>query len=69
MSQKMRILDFLKKHPVINDYICFNSLRITDLQHYIYELRNEGYIIKDEWVYCTTIEGEKRKYKNYWMEK
>ena len=50
-----------EKNEYINDYICFNELYITDLQHAIYELRKEGYLISDSWIYLPN----KKKYKNY----
>ena len=61
MTQKEEILAYMEKHDHINDMICFNELYITDLQHYIYELRKDGYLIKDEWVRLPN----KKKFKNY----
>ena len=60
-SQKLQVLEYLENHDFINDYICYNELYITDLQHYIYELRKEGYLIDDTWVHLPN----KKKYKNY----
>lgn len=60
-SQKLQVLEYLEKNEYINDYICFNELYITDLQHAIYELRKEGYLISDSWIYLQN----KKKYKNY----
>lgn len=60
-SQKLQVLEYLEKNEYINDYICFNELYITDLQHAIYELRKEGYLISDSWIYLPN----KKKYKNY----
>lgn len=60
-SQKLQVLEYLEKNEYINDYICYNELFITDLQHAIYELRKEGYLISDTWVHLPN----KKKYKNY----
>lgn len=60
-SQKEQVLAYLETHEYINDYICFTELYITDLQHAIYELRKEGYLISDTWVHLPN----KKKYKNY----
>ena len=64
-SQKEQILNYLETHEFINDYICFNELYITDLQHAIYELRKEGYLIGDTWIHTPN----KKKYKNYSLRK
>lgn len=61
MTQKEQILKYLQTHEFINDLICFNELYITDLQHYIYELRKEGYLISDTWIRLPN----KKKFKNY----
>lgn len=44
------------------------ELQIVDLQHAIYELRNEGYPIKDQWIRKTNKAGRKIKYKEYILE-
>lgn len=63
-TQKMIILEHLEKNEFINDLICFQKYTITDLQHYIYELRKEGYKISDKWVKLPN----RKKYKNYRLE-
>lgn len=64
-TQKVIILEHLEKYEFINDLICFEKYIITDLQHYIYELRKEGYRISDTWVKLPN----KKKYKNYRLER
>ena len=64
-TQKAIILEHLEKNEFINDLICFQEYYITDLQHYIYELRKEGYKISDTWV----LLPNKKKYKNYRLER
>lgn len=64
-TQKAIILEHLERNEFINDLICFQEYTITDLQHYIYELRKEGYKISDTWVKLPN----KKKYKNYRLER
>lgn len=67
-SQKIKVLEFLEKNKTINSFECFIKLQIVDLQHAIYELRKEGYLISDKWVLKTNKEGKRIKYKEYRLE-
>lgn len=67
-SQKLKVLEFLEKNKTINSFQCFMKLQIVDLQHAIYELRKEGYLISDKWVLKTNKEGKRIKYKEYRLE-
>ncbi len=67
-SQKMIILNYLQNHKKIDSFTCYMELQIVDLQHAIYELRNEGYPIKDQWIRKTNKAGRKIKYKEYILE-
>lgn len=64
-SQKLAVLDYLETHKIINSFDCFIKLQIVDLQHAIYELRKEGYLITDKWITKTNSKGRKIKYKEY----
>lgn len=64
-SQKLRVLEYLEKQKTINSFECFMELQIVDLQHAIYELRKEGYLISDKWIKKTNKMGRKIKYKEY----
>lgn len=64
-SQTMSVLEFLKKNKTINSFQCFMKLQIVDLQHAIYELRKEGYLITDKWITKINKKGKKIKYKEY----
>ena len=44
------------------------KLQIVDLQHAIYELRKEGYLISDKWITKTNKHGKRIKYKEYRLE-
>lgn len=64
-SQKMAVLNYLENHKIINSFECFMKLQIVDLQHAIYELRKEGYLITDKWITKINKYGKKIKYKEY----
>lgn len=68
MSQKARILEFLEKNKTITTLESVLKLGITDPQHYIMELRNEGYNITDKWINGTNRVGRKIRYKRYRLE-
>ena len=67
-SQKESVLGYLEENHTINSFECFMNLQIVDLQHAIYELRKEGYLITDEWITKTNSKGKKIKYKEYKLE-
>lgn len=68
MSQKERILEYLEKNKTITTLESVLKLGITDPQHYIMELRNEGYKITDKWINGTNRVGRKIRYKRYRLE-
>lgn len=68
MGQKERILRFLEENRTITTLESVLRLGITDPQHYIMELRNEGYPITDRWINGTNRVGRKIKYKEYRLE-
>lgn len=67
-TQKSTILEYLEKHKTITTLESVLKLGITDPQHYIMELRREGYNITDKWVVKTNLFGKKTKFKRYRME-
>lgn len=69
MSQKFRILEYLEEKGTITTLESVLELGITDPQHYIMELRNEGYLITDKWINGTNRVGRKIRYKRYRLEK
>ena len=64
-SQTQAVLKFLELNKTINSFQCFMKLQIVDLQHAIYELRKEGYLITDKWITKINKHGKKIKYKEY----
>ena len=67
-TQTSQVLKFLERNKTINSFQCFMELQIVDLQHAIYELRKEGYLITDKWVLKTNKLGKRIKYKEYRLE-
>lgn len=67
-TYKEIILDYLIKNETITSLQCQRDLYILDLQHYIMELRNEGYPITDRWIKKRNSEGRSIKYKEYRLE-
>lgn len=49
IGQKDIVLNHLKRYGSISTMECYSKYRITDLQHAIYLLRKEDYVITDEW--------------------
>ena len=68
-TQKLMILKYLEDHETITTLESVYELGITDPQHYIMELRKEGYLITDQWISGTNRVGRKIKYKRYRLEK
>ena len=67
-TQTSQVLEFLERNKTINSFECFVKLQIVDLQHAIYELRKQGYLITDKWILKTNKDGKKIKYKEYRLE-
>ena len=67
-TQTSQVLKFLERNKTINSFQCFMELQIVDLQHAIYELRKEGYLITDKWITKTNKKGRRIKYKEYRLE-
>ena len=67
-TQKLAVLKFLEENKTINSFQCFMELQIVDLQHAIYELRKEGYLISDKWITKTNKKGKRIKFKEYRLE-
>ena len=65
ISQKDIVLNHLKRYGSISTIECYSKYRITDLQHAIYLLRKENYLITDEWCKSKNELGWANKYKKY----
>lgn len=50
LTQKKMILNHLRKYGNIDSWTCITKYRITRLSQYIMLLRNDGYLIKNEWI-------------------
>lgn len=64
MNNYERVKNHLLKKGTITSWEAIQRYRITRLSHYIYLLRNEGYVITGEW-YTKEIHGEHIRWKEY----
>lgn len=64
VSQKKAILEHLLDGKTITPLEAMDAFRCMRLSGRIWDLRNEGYAIKDRWV---TV-GTRKKVKEYYME-
>lgn len=62
LTQKEKVLNYIKKIGYITSMQCFKDLDITDLQSNIRDLKNLGYDIKSKYV---TNKKSKKTYKVY----
>ena len=65
ISQKKKILGYLKEHDSITSLEAFEKFRITRLSSIIYTLRHSGYDIKSTMVGYVTEDGRTSYYAKY----
>ena len=68
MTQKERVLKYLRWHRTITSMECQKKLEIVDLQKAIQLLRQEGYNITDKWISKKGKYGSVH-YKKYKLER
>lgn len=64
MNNYEKVKNHLLKKGTITSWEAIQKYRITRLSHYIYLLRNEGYVITGEW-YTKERHGEHIRWKEY----
>ncbi len=67
MTQKDRVLKYLRKHKTITTIECYKKLQIVDLQKAIQLLRSEKHNITDTWITKKGRYGTVR-FKKYRLE-
>lgn len=67
LTQKQKVLNYLKENENITSLDSFSKLWIMDLQGVIRDLKKDGYTIMDRWVSKTNMYGEKKKFKLYFL--
>lgn len=67
MSQKERILNYIKEFGSISSWQAYSDLGITQLGARIDGLQKEGYKFKTEWEKSTNRYGQPVSYKKYFL--
>ena len=67
ITQKDRILEYIRKFGSISSFEAYADLGITQLGARIDQLKKEGYEFKTEWESNTNRFGEKTNYKRYYL--
>lgn len=68
MTQKEKILQYLKEHGTITTREAFVNLGVTRLASRIWDLRNDGYNIIREMISVKNRDGEKCTVAQYRLE-
>ena len=67
ITQKDRILEYIRKFGSISSFEAYANLGITQLGARIDQLKKEGYEFKTEWESNINRFGEKTDYKRYYL--
>ena len=67
ISQKQRIINYIREFGSISSWEAYSDLGITQLGARIDQLKKEGYEFKSKWVSNTNRFGEKTDYKRYYL--
>ena len=67
ITQKDRILEYIRNFGSISSFEAYADLGITQLGARIDKLKKEGYEFKTEWESNTNRFGEKTNYKRYYL--
>ena len=67
ITQKDRILEYIRNFGSISSFEAYANLGITQLGARIDQLKKEGYEFKTEWESNTNRFGEKTEYKRYYL--
>lgn len=67
ITQKDRILQYIRQFGSISSWEAYSELGITQLGARIDQLKKEGYQFKTEWESSTNRYGEKVDYKRYYL--
>lgn len=68
MTQKERIINYIKEFGSITSLDAYRDLGITQLGARIDGLKKDGYIFKTEWESGKNRYGDKIDYKRYYLE-
>lgn len=67
ITQKDRILEYIRNFGSISSFEAYSDLGITQLGARIDQLKKEGFKFRTEWESNTNRFGEKTEYKRYYL--
>lgn len=67
ISQKERIIKYIKKFGSITDLEASRDLGIQQFGARLYQLKEDGYMFKSEWEHGKNRFGETTSYKRYFF--
>lgn len=67
ITQKDRILEYIRNFGSISSFEAYSDLGITQLGARIDQLKKEGFEFRTEWESNTNRFGEKTDYKRYYL--
>lgn len=67
ITQKDRILEYIRNFGSISSFEAYADLGITQLGARIDQLKKEGYEFRTEWESSTNRFGERTDYKRYYL--
>ena len=67
-SQNKRLLDYLKQGKRVDPLIAWSELGIYRLGSRIFDLRDSGHLVDDEWVKVPNRFGEEIRVKSYFIK-
>lgn len=67
ISQKDRIINYIREFGSISSFEAYANLGITQLGARIDQLKKDGYEFKTKWESNTNRYGEKTDYKRYYL--
>ena len=67
ITQKDRILQYIREFKGISSWEAYADLGITQLGARIDQLKKEGYEFRSEWESSTNRYGDKTEYKRYYL--
>lgn len=67
-SQNKRLLDYLKQGKRVDPLIAWSELGIYRLGSRIFDLRDSGQLVDDEWVKVPNRFGEEIRVKSYFIK-
>lgn len=65
--QEAKVLDYMRKHGRISQWIATQELHILRLGARIWDLKQKGYPIRGEMIYHVDEDGNRTKWKEYWL--